>query len=87
MPATFTLKGKVTDAALGTAVPDATVKIVGGEGTNFGKTAVTDKQGKYVITGLNPGRILVEASLAYSPQEKDNTVAGNSTLNFQLTKA
>ena len=29
MPATLTLKGRVTDAALGTAVPDAIVKIVG----------------------------------------------------------
>ena len=83
-----TLSGKVRDAKMGTPVPDATVKVVGGEGTNFGKTAVTDKHGKYAIKDLNLGRILVEVSLQYAPLEKDKTIKkAKETLDFKLTKA
>ena len=87
MPTTYTLSGKVRDAKMGTPVPDVEVRVVGGGGTNFGKKTLTDKNGKYKIKNLNPGRILVEASLQYSPQEKDKTINANATLDFKLTKA
>jgi hypothetical protein len=85
MPATIVLSGTITDAKLGTPVPDADVHIVGGP--NFGKKAVTDKNGKYKITKLKPGRNLVEASLAYNPLEKDKTMNASATLDFALIKA
>ena len=53
---TYTLKGKITDAALGTPVPNALVKIVAGSGANFGKSAVTNANGRYKITGVTPER-------------------------------
>ena len=46
MPATYTLKGKITDAATGLAVRNALVKIVAGTGTNFGKSAATNSSGR-----------------------------------------
>jgi protocatechuate 3,4-dioxygenase beta subunit len=85
MPA-FTLKGKITDAATGTAVPNALVKIVSGTGTNFGKSAVTNASGRYTMTGVKPEKIIVEAALAYKPQDQILTVSGNTTLNLALTK-
>jgi Carboxypeptidase regulatory-like domain len=87
MPSTYTLKGKVTDAALGTKVPNVTVKIVGADApANFGKTAVTDSSGKYKITHVEPGRILIEASLSYQPNEKSLTISANTTIDFALSK-
>jgi protocatechuate 3,4-dioxygenase beta subunit len=85
MPA-FTLKGKITDAATGKAVPNALVKIVSGTGTNFGKSAVTNASGRYTMTGVKPEKIIVEAALAYKPQDQILTVSGNTTLNLALTK-
>jgi uncharacterized protein YfaS (alpha-2-macroglobulin family) len=83
-----TLSGKVTDKKMGTPVPDADVRVVGGVGTNFGKKAVTDKSGNYKIKNLIPGKILVEATLQYNPLERDKTITtGNATLDFRLTKA
>jgi len=80
---TFKLTGKVTDANLGTPIPDADVRIL-----NLSKKTVTDKKGKYTFKNLNPCRILVEASLAYNPLEKDKTITtSNVTIDFKLTKA
>jgi hypothetical protein len=86
MPATFTVKGKITDAATGTAVPNALVKIVAGTGTNFGKSAVTSSSGRYKITGVIPEKIILEASLAYKPQEQMVTVSANTTVDLALSK-
>ena len=84
MPTTCTIKGKVKDAALGTPVRNAMVKIVGG--SPFGKTAMTNSAVNYKITGVTPGRVLIEASLCYQPEEKDKTVSSNTTIDFSLTK-
>jgi uncharacterized surface anchored protein len=83
---TYALKGKVTDATTGAPVQDALVKIVSGSGSNFGKSATTDSSGRYSIVGLNPGTVIVEAYLAYVPNDKMLTITANTTENFSLTK-
>jgi protocatechuate 3,4-dioxygenase beta subunit len=85
MPATFTLKGKVKDATMGTPIPNALVKIVGGT-ANFGKSAITNSSGRYKIIGVKPEKIILEAALAYKPKGQMHTVSANTTLNFSLTK-
>ena len=67
--ATYTVKGKITDAVTGLAVRNALVKIVAGTGTNFGKSAVTNSSGRYKMTGVKPEKIIIEASLAYKPRK------------------
>jgi hypothetical protein len=85
MPATYTLKGKITDSATGAPLQNALVKIVGGS-LNFGKSAVTNSKGKYKMTGVKPEKIILEASLAYKPKGQILTVAGNTTVNLALVK-
>ena len=84
-PAKYTLSGTVTDAGAGTPVQDALVKIVGASGSNFGKSAITDSAGHYAIPALNPGTVIVEAYLAYIPNDKMLTITSNTTENFALT--
>ncbi|HEX4347729.1 MAG TPA: carboxypeptidase-like regulatory domain-containing protein [Vicinamibacterales bacterium] len=84
--ATYTLSGKVTDAATGGPVQDVLVKIVSASGTNFGKSATTNAAGQYSISGLNPGTLIVEAALTYVPKSNLLTVTANATQNFALTK-
>jgi hypothetical protein len=85
MPATYTLKGTVTDAATGKPVPNALVKIVAGAGSNFGKSAVTKSSGRYKIPGVIPEKIILEASLCYKPMEQMLTVSASTTVDFALT--
>lgn len=87
MPATYTLKGQITDAVTGDGVRNAMVKIVAGSGTNFGKTAMTNSSGRYKITGVKPEKIIIEASLSYKPKEKMLTLSGNTTADLSLSKA
>ena len=84
--ATFSLSGKVIDAATGAPVQDALVKIVSASGSNFGKSATTNPAGHYTISGLNPGTLIVEASLAYVPKGSMLTISANATQDFALTK-
>lgn len=87
MPATtYTLKGKLTDAATGQAARNALVKIVSGTGTNFGKSARTNSTGHYKIVGVKPEKIIVEASLDYQPKEKMLTVSANTIVDFSLSQ-
>ena len=53
MPAAYTLKGKVKDAALGTPIPNVLVKIVSAAGPNFGKSDVTGAAVKEIL-GMPP---------------------------------
>jgi hypothetical protein len=85
MPTTYKLKGKITDATTGLAVRNALVKIVGGT-LNFGKSAVTNASGRYTMTGVQPEKIILEASLAYQPKAKMLTVSANTTVNLALSK-
>ena len=86
MPATFTVKGKIKDAATGAPIQNALVKIVAGTGSNFGKSAVTNLSGRYKITGVKPEKIILEASLAYQPKQKMLTVSANTTVDLALAK-
>ena len=86
LTAKYTLTGKVTDAVTGAPVQDALVKVVSGSGTNFGKSAITNASGLYSIAGLNPGTVIVEAYLAYVPNDKMMTITANTTQNFSLAK-
>lgn len=86
MPPTYTIKGRITDAGTGAGVRNATVKIVGGT-LNFGKTAYTNSQGRYKITGVKPEKIIIEASLSYQPTSKMKTIAGPMTINLAMTKS
>ena len=86
MPAAYTLKGKVKDAALGTPIPNALVKIVSAAGPNFGKSDVTNASGKYKITGVLPGKIILEAAICYKPKGQMLTVSANKTVDFALSK-
>ncbi len=87
MPPTFTLKGKITDAATGLRLPNALVKIVAGTGTNFGKSAVTNSSGRYKITGVKPEKIILEAALAYKPKGQMKVISANTTIDFKLDKS
>ena len=86
MPATYTLKGRIKDQGTGAGIKNATVKIVGGS-LNFGKTAITNSQGRYKMTGVKPEKIIIEASLFYTPKGKMLTVSGNTTVNLSLVKS
>ncbi len=86
MPTTYTVKGRITDKSTGAAVRNATVKIVAGTGTNFGKSTKTDSSGRYKLTGVKPEKIIIEASLAYKPREKMLTVNSNTSVNLALSK-
>jgi hypothetical protein len=87
MPTTFTLKGKITDAATGLRIPNTLVKIVAGTGTNFGKSAVTNASGRYKITGVKPEKIILEAAIAYKPKGKMKVISANTTIDFALDKS
>jgi protocatechuate 3,4-dioxygenase beta subunit len=81
----FTLSGRVTDSGTGTGLAGVLVKVVGGSGTNFGKSATTNATGHYSLTGLTAGTIIVEAFLAgYAPLDAMLTLTGNATHDFHL---
>lgn len=84
-PATYTVSGNVTNGT--SPLPGVSVRITGGTGSNFGKTATTDSGGNYSITGVSPERITMEASLAgYSIGSASPTVSGNTSQNFTITR-
>lgn len=86
MPATYTLRGQITDAKTGLPVRNALVKIVGGTSPNFGREAVTNRFGRYRIPGLQPERIIVEATLRYEPTQQMKNLTGDAMVNLALTK-
>ena len=63
--AQLTLSGRVVDVATGAPIRNADVRIVAG--TGFGTHVTTDSNGYYSIPHLGFGRIIVEASLTYTP--------------------
>ncbi len=64
------LTGQVSDQA-GAAVPGATVTITA-IGTNLSRTASTDAEGRYVVSGLAPGSYLLRLELGgFRPLTRD----------------
>jgi hypothetical protein len=74
-PPTFSLSGRGVDSA-GTAVPNAQVVIVSGDGTE--SSALTDGDGRYQVQGLPAGVVRVRAS-------KDGYVTWTSTVEVPRT--
>lgn len=72
-----TLRGTVTDATTGEELIGATVKVTG-----TSKGDATDIDGKYVITGLTPGRYDLEVNyLGYDPSiVKEILIAGTKEI-------
>jgi hypothetical protein len=82
---TFFIFGLVRDRSNGRPLNRMLVKIVGGTGTNFGKEARTGPLGVYIMPGIKPERILIEASGGgFPPLEKDRTIRGNTNINFDM---
>src|SRR5262245_35042566 len=77
------ISGKVFDKKSSHAIPFATVTVVGA-----GKGALTDAEGKYLVTGIPPGTYEVKVQfLGYSPSSRPGVVVtGGRTqvLDFAL---
>jgi hypothetical protein len=67
---TGSIGGSVTDT-LGAIVPGATVTVVAADGTQ--KTATTNKNGEYSVTGLTPGTYTVRAASGAKFAPYENT--------------
>lgn len=64
------LKGKIIDEKTGEAIPGVTVYLLG---TTIG--SVTDFDGNYLITNINPGTYTIQFSfVSYDTQKKENIV-------------
>ncbi|OGS69281.1 MAG: hypothetical protein A3F91_06080 [Flavobacteria bacterium RIFCSPLOWO2_12_FULL_35_11] len=75
-----TVKGKVTEAAGGTALPGVGVII---KGTTVG--AATDFDGNYILEKVKPGDVLVFSYVGFNSQSV--TVGNNTTINIVLTES
>ncbi len=83
---TYSLSGTVTDGLA--PVAGASVRIIGGNSVNFGKTATTNASGVYTIAGVAAERIIVEAAAnLFEASNKSPTVTGNTTLDFELSRS
>ena len=79
------IRGRVTTQEGGRAIPSVNVVVVG---TRRG--AVTDGNGVYAITGMEPGRVTVRAMrIGYQPQAREVVVptAGDVTADLVLAPA
>ncbi|MDP3359159.1 MAG: TonB-dependent receptor [Lutibacter sp.] len=75
-----TVKGKVTEAAGGTALPGVGVII---KGTTIG--AATDFDGNYTLENVKPADVLVFSYVGFNTQSV--TVGNNTTINIILTES
>lgn len=83
--ATFTLSGVVTDGTSRAVVPGVTVIIVDGPSAN--KSAVTDNNGAYSISGIISGTFTVRASRnAFDPIAIQITLTQNTRQDFVLPR-
>jgi len=75
-----TVKGKVTEAAGGTALPGVGVII---KGTTIG--TATDFDGNYILENVKPSDVLVFSYVGFNTQSI--TVGNNTTINIILTES
>lgn len=81
--ATFTLTGVVTIGTSTTAISNATVTVQ--DSANAGKSATTDANGRYTISGLiAAGMTVAVAAPGYGGSSKGVTVTAATTLNFTM---
>jgi TonB-linked SusC/RagA family outer membrane protein len=71
------ISGKVTDANNGEALPGVNILLKGSQ-----RGTVTDGNGRYTITDVNPGSVLVFSFIGYKAQEK--TIDKRNTLDVVL---
>jgi hypothetical protein len=78
-PKIYSISGTITDAATQKPIANARVQVLGGP------FATTDANGKYVISAVAAGRVLVEISAdGYDVVERDVTVDADETLSVAL---
>jgi hypothetical protein len=87
VPTTFSLRGRVTEAAptTTTEVPGAVLTIV--DGVNAGRFAIADAYGFYSINDLTIGAITVKVSadlFVSTTTRLDMNIGGETTRNFRL---
>jgi hypothetical protein len=79
-PTTFNVCGTVKEDSGGAAIASASVNV---EGTS--NAATSDASGKYCVSGLNPGTVLLRATKSgYDTAERQVTVTGNMTLDIAM---
>ena len=72
------IKGKITDASNNNAIPFANVLV---EGTQIG--AVSDLDGNFIITGLNPGYVNLKVSfVGYDTKISSDIMVNNNNIPF-----
>lgn len=83
-PTTYTLSGRVTTNAPALApIQGATVAVA--DGPNAAKSATTDGNGAYTLSGLQPGGFTLRISATgYDTTSHSVTLTGNQTLDVQL---
>lgn len=80
------VKGSVCDAVTGAPIASAEVKI---DSRSGGRSTVTDDQGRFVISGLEPRPyVLVASAEGYAPDAKPFTPnpSGSTRLDFSLSR-
>ena len=78
----FALRGIVTGYE-GAALQGATLAVI--DGVNQGKSVVTDAQGQYGFTDLEPGELTIKASaIDYATATKPVTLVADTAVDFQL---
>lgn len=83
-PATYTLSGTVSESG-GGRIQGATVRI--GDGTNSGRSATTDANGQYSLTGLQSSSFTASASAdGYASRGQGINLTANRTADFALTR-
>lgn len=84
-PSGLALTGSVMDNGVSQPVPNARVEVT--EGTNQGKSAIADAQGRYDIAGLDPGTFSVRAQAdGYEATAQSVTLTNSRTINFSLRR-
>jgi Carboxypeptidase regulatory-like domain len=87
-PTTFTLRGQVSEAAPFSSNKIAGAKVEFMDGTNAGRSAITDNAGNYVITNANGGGFTVRASAGgFTAFSAPVTLTANAALDFALSPA
>ena len=76
------VRGTVVDAALGEPLPEATVRLLSARDSSYVKGGAANLDGKFSLSGVNPGKYILEANyIGYKPVHKDITV-GAKTLDI-----
>jgi hypothetical protein len=85
-PATFTLRGTVTDASSRVGVAASTV--TASEAAGASRSAVTDSAGRYAIVGLSGGSVTVPAVAPdYVTSTRSTMMFGDTVVDIALSRA